>query len=156
MEPGFKGSATIQRTQYSTWKVEVAMGEGKTLTLHEGVNKAKCQVVVDFLKDVQGATYQANMTAWLAMLNEPEITPLPDGTGLARDRAYTAVITSKGYVLGMAVKDQPGYYSLEDSYGVFDSYANAQERAETMNVGVGLTPEEANRIVLSSIRLSPR
>lgn len=68
--------------------------------------------------------------------------------------AWTAVISSDGrYTLGMAERDQPGYIPMRESAAVyFESYAEASIEAEERNRLMGLTDDEAMKIVISSMR----
>lgn len=72
------------------------------------------------------------------------------------DIAYTAVINDKGENrLGIAKRDQPGYYPIRDEFdlgGTYESYDAATRVAELANERLGLTKQEAQLIVLSSIR----
>ena len=67
-------------------------------------------------------------------------------------QAYTAVTGGPtGFLIGLATRDEPGYYPRPD-FGFYDSYEEASDAAERLNgTDLGLTDEEAARIVMSSM-----
>jgi len=71
------------------------------------------------------------------------------------DMAYTAVIDTSGDVrMGVAERNRPGYSPIKDEAdlgGTYESYEQAQEIAAALNKRLGLTKEEASKIVLSSM-----
>jgi hypothetical protein len=73
--------------------------------------------------------------------------------------AYVPVIVGSSYRLGIAEKDVAGYspISLEsDLGGDYESYEHARATADECNKRLGLTPEEAFKIVASSMGASMR
>lgn len=67
------------------------------------------------------------------------------------DRAFVAVIDSRGFQLGVAIKGRHGYQRYRNSPS-FDSFEDAQKEADARNEKLGLTPAEAYEIVISSMR----
>lgn len=69
--------------------------------------------------------------------------------------AYTAVIEERGYCLGVAVEGEAGYHPVRedsDAGGTFETYELASACADAYNASLGLTKEEATRIVISTMR----
>lgn len=67
--------------------------------------------------------------------------------------AYAAVYDrgAGAFSLGLAQKDQPGYWPTPQ-HGVFRTYNEAAVRAHELNQARGLSAEEAALIVASSMR----
>lgn len=72
------------------------------------------------------------------------------------DIAYVAVVVPDGnYRLGIAKRDEPGYYRIgarADLGGSFESYDAASAAADVLNERLGLSRVDALEIVLSSMR----
>jgi hypothetical protein len=70
--------------------------------------------------------------------------------------AYTPVLETRdgkeGFFLGLAEENEPGYHQLAPGYGPYPSYADAYNHAKELNAKLGLTAEDAARIVCSSMR----
>jgi hypothetical protein len=70
-----------------------------------------------------------------------------------RTKAYVGVINGQNFELGIAERDEPGYYPMGPGYGVFDTYEEAVAKANEMNMLLwNMTPIEAAEIVSSSMR----
>ena len=72
--------------------------------------------------------------------------------------AFTGVEYEGRYVVGLAEQDVPGYtpmvlMSKFGPIGIFPSYDAAYEYAVDMNLELGISKEQAIKIVLSSLRL---
>jgi len=67
-----------------------------------------------------------------------------------KSKAFTAIVTPEGYTIGLAERDVAGYQPVRDE-GPFENYDAARERADKMNVDLGLDPKEAWFIVASSV-----
>jgi len=75
------------------------------------------------------------------------------GETAVRTKAYVGVINGQQFELGMAERDEPGYYPMGPGYGVFSTYEEAVTRANEMNMLLwNMTPIEAAEIVSSSMR----
>lgn len=72
-----------------------------------------------------------------------------------RRLAYVPVLDERGrHRLGIAEEGEPGYYNVKDDSdvgGTFASREAAQAVADSCNERLGLTPQEAADIVLSSV-----
>ncbi len=66
-------------------------------------------------------------------------------------RAAVAIVDESGYSLGYADEGIKGYTPTTYSY---DSYESASAAATMWNANAGLTPDEANQIVLSTMDFS--
>lgn len=66
-----------------------------------------------------------------------------------KTRAATAVVVEGGYMVGYADLDVPGYTPTTYEY---DSYEEAKSVANSINESWGVTPDEAIKIVASSMR----
>jgi hypothetical protein len=76
----------------------------------------------------------------------------PDCLGVGRVRfAYTAFVGVGGYMIARADEDQAGY-TPQDAFGAFSSYEAAKARANDLNKDLGLSFQEAYKIVTSSMR----
>jgi hypothetical protein len=76
----------------------------------------------------------------------------PDCLGVGRVRfAYTAFVAVSGYVIARADEDQAGY-THQEAFGTFPSYEAAKARANDLNRDIGLSFQEAYKIVTSSMR----
>jgi len=69
---------------------------------------------------------------------------------LEKRKAWVAVVSEKGFTLGVAVEDEAGYYVTD--YPSVDSYGKASKWAADLNERMGLTEMDAIRIVVSSMR----
>ena len=67
--------------------------------------------------------------------------------------AFTAIITETGSSIGIAYQDTAGHYTMSN-VPTFDTYSEAQDYADTMNIKLGLTTLEAWKIVASSMKAS--
>ena len=67
------------------------------------------------------------------------------------DFAFTAVTTDTGAKLGLAIQDISGYSNFLHA-PEFETYSEAQTRAEELNSNMGLTTLEAWKIVASTMR----
>lgn len=65
--------------------------------------------------------------------------------------AYAAVLDRGAFSIGLAQKDQPGYWPTPQ-HGQFRTYNEAAARAHVLNEARGLSAEEAALIVASSMR----
>jgi hypothetical protein len=65
-------------------------------------------------------------------------------------RAWVAVVSDKGFTLGVAVEDEAGYYVTD--YPSVDTYDKATKWAADLNERMGLTEKQAMLIVVSSMR----
>jgi hypothetical protein len=73
---------------------------------------------------------------------------------IEKPRAYTVVIESDGYRLGIAVEGEAGYHKVKDDSdagGTFSSREEAKATADAYNEGLGLTKERSHEIVSSSM-----
>ena len=113
------------------------------------------------MRPVLTGTGAERIIAWLVgtepLAPEPEPEPvkppplvLPAGAADG-STAVTAVLND-GYRLGLAERGTTGYSLLD--YPPFDTYEEAQAFAKECNGGLGLTPDAAIKIVLST--MSPR
>lgn len=64
--------------------------------------------------------------------------------------AFTAIVNSDGYSIGMAHEGVQGYTPMPE-FGTFDTWDKAETFAREQNEGMELTPREAIRIVLTSM-----
>ncbi len=66
------------------------------------------------------------------------------------DVAYTAVMAKGGgWTIGIAKRNEPGYYAT--NYQAVETYLQACRWADKANESMGLSKEEAGRIVASSL-----
>ena len=66
--------------------------------------------------------------------------------------AWTPVIAATYITLGLATENVAGYAPLKDHTGLeFRTYPEATAAADRMNEALGITPDEAHRIVVSSM-----
>lgn len=65
--------------------------------------------------------------------------------------AFTAVIGSKGCLVGRADAGVKGYREVLDE-GCFDSFEDARQRANEMNASHGIPANEVSRIVTGAMR----
>lgn len=75
------------------------------------------------------------------------------GTFPGKRYAFVAVVNGSGWGLGVAVADEPGYNPINK---VFTDQAEADEWAKGLNKHIGLTDNEAFRIVGSTMRRKPK
>ena len=68
-----------------------------------------------------------------------------------KDFAFVAVITDDGAKLGMAIENVSGHANFLGA-PEFQTYSEAQDRAEELNTNMGLTESEAWKIVASTLR----
>lgn len=67
------------------------------------------------------------------------------------DIAWAALMDDDGtYSLGLATRDEPGYAPLKEPLGLA-TYAEATAEADARNERLGLTREEATKIIASSM-----
>jgi hypothetical protein len=67
--------------------------------------------------------------------------------------AYTAVLNDLGaWIIGIAVLNEPGYHPAGESVFCWDNPDEARAFCDAMNRHIGLTDDEAMRIVVSSMR----
>ncbi len=88
-----------------------------------------------------------------------------DALALAKSRsrpvAFTGVMHEGKFIVGLAEQDVPGYTPILQmtEFGpmgsTFPSYDAASDYADEMNAELGISKEQAIRIVLSSMRLGP-
>lgn len=81
------------------------------------------------------------------------------------DMAWTAVLADKRipwwrsgdapYTIGLADRDEPGFSPMREPL-VFDTYDEAKTEADARNAALGLTREEATKIVASSMTAQRR
>lgn len=64
--------------------------------------------------------------------------------------AYTAVMRGDKWGLGVAVRDESGYYQTD--LPTYDTVEAAEAHADILNERMGLSEKEAIRIVASSMR----
>lgn len=64
--------------------------------------------------------------------------------------AYVAVVTDKGFSLGVAIEGESGYYPA--TYHSVDSYEKASKWAERCNGGIGVSKDRAVEIQIASMR----
>lgn len=83
---------------------------------------------------------------------DPKTVTCPScgGAGTVR-QAYTAIVGHGGFGLGMAHENVAGYTPVRD-IAPLPTYDQAADEAERRNSEMGLTTEDAARIVLSSMR----
>ena len=62
--------------------------------------------------------------------------------------AYVAVITDKGYSIGLAIEGEKGYRPSNYEY---NTWQQAQETANLMNDKLGLSRKEASEIVIKTM-----
>lgn len=68
------------------------------------------------------------------------------------NKAWTPIILDRGFSLGIATKNEPGYQPLKDSTGLtFDSWDEADKIADALNKRLGLSLKDAAKIVASSM-----
>jgi hypothetical protein len=76
----------------------------------------------------------------------------PECLGVGRVRfAYTAIMTTPGYMVTRADEDQTGH-TPQDVFGSFPTYDAAKAEAKRLNNDLGLDEQAADRIVTSSMR----
>ena len=68
----------------------------------------------------------------------------------ARKIAFTAIVDSRGFSIGLAERDVAGYTPMP-KFGQFESYEAARRTADQENRELGLSPIEAFEIVASSM-----
>lgn len=68
--------------------------------------------------------------------------------------AYTAIVDKNGFTLGIAEENVRGYSPDPNGerWGLYKTLDEARAAADELNTRMGLTPEEAMLIVLSSMR----
>lgn len=66
-------------------------------------------------------------------------------------KAFTAVVTPRGSMLGRADENIAGYTPLP-FLGCFNDHREAQKQADKFNLALGLTPLEAEDIIASTMR----
>lgn len=66
------------------------------------------------------------------------------------DFAMTPVITDTGFGIGAAFRDEAGYNPT--TYGPYKTWEEARSFCAYFNTKLGLTDEEADTIVISSMR----
>ncbi len=64
--------------------------------------------------------------------------------------AFTATMEEKSYGIGIAEVGTTGYTSLADR-GEFDSWAEAETRADELNESYGISKEQAYKIIASTM-----
>lgn len=93
-------------------------------------------------------------TATRCSCQGPHVTGGGPDDGVDRKRghfAWTATVTGEGCSIGVADRDVAGYSPLREPL-YFKTYDEAQKEADRRNEQLGLTLEEAELIVLSSMR----
>ena len=70
-----------------------------------------------------------------------------------KNEAFVATVNGEGFGIGLAERDEPGYWP-QVGFGTFPSYESASARAAELNATLGLSAEEACDIVCSSMRPS--
>lgn len=74
-----------------------------------------------------------------------------------RSTAWTAVIDSEGFTLGLATYGEAGYAPFKpDQRRGFNSWAEASAEAEAINTRLGLDPEDALMIQIDTMRRQGR
>lgn len=78
-----------------------------------------------------------------------------DDLGLKKRIAYVAIIDERGeHRIGIAEEGEPGYYRLKDDSdlgGTYRSREEAQATVDAANERLGISPQEASAIALSSM-----
>ena len=67
------------------------------------------------------------------------------------NRAFTAVISGDGFILGLADRNERGYLNIEPDI-TYPNYDVAEQEAQRRNEAMGINPYEAIRIVASSMK----
>lgn len=67
--------------------------------------------------------------------------------------AFVPVLHDTGYILGVAVANEPGYSPITGK--TFEDRGRAREWADGLNKHIGLSDEQAMAIVLSSMGKQP-
>jgi hypothetical protein len=65
-------------------------------------------------------------------------------------RAYVPIVVDKGFSLGVAEENVAGYYTLD--YPIVDTYDKAWAWADSCNIDLGVSHDEAIRIMGSSMK----
>ena len=66
-------------------------------------------------------------------------------------RCYVPIIVPGGYTLGIAVDNEPGYYQTD--YEKVATYEAASDWADKCNESMGVTREDRDNIMISSMAL---
>lgn len=69
---------------------------------------------------------------------------------MKKPKAWTAVVEKRGFTLGIAVQDEPGYYQTD--YPTVKTYDEAVKWADALNERMGVSKKDAMLIILSSMR----
>jgi hypothetical protein len=67
--------------------------------------------------------------------------------------AFTAIVYEKGYKIGLCHEGIDGY--TPTLFGPYSTYESYNKMADTLNSGLGLTKEDAYKIIASTMRRKP-
>lgn len=119
----------LMRKRLGELDTKAANYNGRPLTAHELTERVQ-------LQELLGPTWR----------------DCPGCLGVGRVRfAYTAIITTNGYMIARADEDQPGH-TPQDVFGIFPISDAAKAHAQRLNNDLGLDEQTAYRIVTSSMR----
>lgn len=93
----------------------------------------------------------------MAFTNEQQDMAASFGKGaqsIGKTVAFTAVTKDGGFALGLAEKDEPGYWDVPGTFLAFASHDEASQAADKLNERIDLDAEQAFAIVSSSMAKS--